>query len=105
MRVRRGQAQRNGVGKRFDRALPSASRTIQGTEESRVRRVAENVDRQDSEVRAAGAREVLERDRMNDSAKTDPLRVLRDDADGIATLTLNRPAQYNAIDSAMLDEL
>ena len=42
---------------------------------------------------------------MNDSAKTDPPRVLRDDADGIATLTLNRPAQYNAIDSAMLDEL
>jgi len=32
-------------------------------------------------------------------------RVLRADAGGIATLTLNRPAQFNAIDSAMLDEL
>ena len=42
---------------------------------------------------------------MNDIAKTNPPRVLRDDAGGIATLTLNRPAQYNAIDSAMLDEL
>ena len=31
--------------------------------------------------------------------------LLRDDSDGIATLTLNRPAQYNALSSAMLDEL
>ncbi len=29
----------------------------------------------------------------------------RDDADGIATLTLNRPAQYNALSEAMLTEL
>ena len=28
--------------------------------------------------------------------------ILRDDADGIATLTLNRPAQFNAINGAML---
>jgi enoyl-CoA hydratase/carnithine racemase len=31
--------------------------------------------------------------------------VLRTDADGIATLTLNRPAQFNAIDSALLGAL
>ncbi|MEP7184095.1 MAG: enoyl-CoA hydratase [Betaproteobacteria bacterium] len=31
--------------------------------------------------------------------------VLRDDAGGIATLTLNRPAQFNAINGAMLDAL
>lgn len=31
--------------------------------------------------------------------------VLRDDVDGVATLTLNRPAQFNAINSAMLAEL
>ncbi len=31
--------------------------------------------------------------------------VLRSDADGIATLTLNRPRQFNAISLAMLDEL
>jgi enoyl-CoA hydratase/carnithine racemase len=32
-------------------------------------------------------------------------RVLRSDAGGVATLTLNRPAQFNAIDSAMLEAL
>jgi len=42
---------------------------------------------------------------MNDIANTDSPRLLRADAAGIATLTLNRPAQYNAIDSAMLDDL
>ena len=31
--------------------------------------------------------------------------VLRADADGIATLTLNRPAQFNAVNGAMLDAL
>ncbi len=31
--------------------------------------------------------------------------LLRDDAGGIATLTLNRPAQYNALSEAMLTEL
>ena len=31
--------------------------------------------------------------------------VLRSDADGVATLTLNRPAQFNAISMAMLDTL
>ncbi len=31
--------------------------------------------------------------------------LLRDDRDGIATLTLNRPQQYNALSSAMLAEL
>jgi enoyl-CoA hydratase/carnithine racemase len=35
---------------------------------------------------------------------TQPL-VLRDDADGVATLTLNRPAQFNAINGAMLDAM
>jgi len=36
-------------------------------------------------------------------ASADPL--LRSDADGVATLTLNRPRQFNAIDDAMLDRL
>ena len=31
--------------------------------------------------------------------------LLRDDNDGITTLTLNRPAQYNALSGEMLDEL
>jgi enoyl-CoA hydratase/carnithine racemase len=41
---------------------------------------------------------------MNDTALV-PSTLLREDAEGIATLTLNRPAQYNAIDSAMLTAL
>jgi len=42
------------------------------------------------------------------NARTDAIaeaRVLRAYAGGVATLTLNRPAQFNAIDSAMLDAL
>ncbi|UCH74417.1 MAG: enoyl-CoA hydratase [Rhodospirillales bacterium] len=31
--------------------------------------------------------------------------LLRDDSDGVATLTLNRPQQYNALSEAMLDAL
>lgn len=37
-------------------------------------------------------------------AAVQPL-ILRQDADGIATITLNRPAQFNAINGAMLTEL
>ncbi len=36
---------------------------------------------------------------------TDEPILLRDDADGIATLTLNRPTQYNALSEALLTEL
>jgi enoyl-CoA hydratase/carnithine racemase len=35
---------------------------------------------------------------------SDPL-LLRDDRDGIRTLTLNRPAQFNALSEALIDEL
>src|SRR5262249_9612397 len=31
--------------------------------------------------------------------------ILRSDADGIATLTLNRPAQFNAINATMLEQM
>jgi enoyl-CoA hydratase/carnithine racemase len=41
---------------------------------------------------------------MNDAVRTEAA-LLREDADGVATLTLNHPAKYNAIDSAMLGEL
>ena len=36
---------------------------------------------------------------------TDSSILLRDDRDGIVTLTLNRPAQYNALSGELLDEL
>ncbi len=39
-----------------------------------------------------------------DELTTDTL-LLRDDRDGITTLTLNRPAQYNALSSELLDAL
>ncbi|HUL42628.1 MAG TPA: enoyl-CoA hydratase [Burkholderiales bacterium] len=38
------------------------------------------------------------------TASSDPLVLLRD-ADGVVTLTLNRPAQFNALSSALLTEL
>jgi len=41
---------------------------------------------------------------MSHSQESDAL-VLRNDADGIATLTLNRPNQYNALSKAMLTAL
>ncbi|MCC7327378.1 MAG: enoyl-CoA hydratase [Burkholderiales bacterium] len=39
---------------------------------------------------------------MNTAHDAMPPSVLREDKDGIATLTLNRPAQFNAINSAVL---
>ena len=41
---------------------------------------------------------------MNDTGQVQAT-LLRADADGVTTLTLNRPMQYNAINSAMLDAL
>ena len=41
-------------------------------------------------------------DQLTDSAE--PI-LLREDDQGVVTLTLNRPAQYNALSSAMLDAL
>jgi enoyl-CoA hydratase/carnithine racemase len=40
-----------------------------------------------------------------DSLSDQPAPVLRHDADGIATLTLNRPAQYNTLSRATIDAL
>jgi enoyl-CoA hydratase/carnithine racemase len=42
---------------------------------------------------------------MNAPHEAGALRVLREDADGVATLTLNRPQQFNALDGATLDAL
>jgi enoyl-CoA hydratase/carnithine racemase len=39
------------------------------------------------------------------AASTEPDVLLREDAGGVATLTLNRPGQYNALSSALLDAL
>lgn len=42
---------------------------------------------------------------MSEMPQNESQILLRDDSDGIATLTLNRPQQYNALSSAMLGEL
>jgi enoyl-CoA hydratase/carnithine racemase len=42
---------------------------------------------------------------MNAPREAAAMRVLREDAGGIATLTLNRPQQFNALDGATLDAL
>jgi enoyl-CoA hydratase/carnithine racemase len=43
-------------------------------------------------------------DQIVDGVAKDPI-LLREDSDGITTLTLNRPAQYNALSADMLDAL
>jgi enoyl-CoA hydratase/carnithine racemase len=43
-------------------------------------------------------------DQIVDGAAKDPI-LLRKDSDGITTLTLNRPAQYNALSADLLDAL
>lgn len=40
-----------------------------------------------------------------ETARPDTALVVREDAGGIATLTLNRPDQYNALSDALLDDL
>ena len=43
-------------------------------------------------------------DTTANATSTEPL-LLRDDANGISTLTLNRPKQFNALSMALLDAL
>src|SRR4030095_15339908 len=110
LRVRRDQTRRRDQRGGADRALPKGSRPLQGSEEGRVRRITEDIDRKDPEIPAARACEIDERDRIGggmNAPHDDALEaaVLREDASGIATLTLNRPEQFNAIRGAMLQEL
>ena len=65
VRVRGAQGRRSGDRGGTDRPLPGAARAVQGAEEDRFRRAAEDVDRQDPEVHAARAGEVGDRDRVN----------------------------------------
>src|SRR5207244_6243420 len=71
-----------------------------------IRRAAEDLDRQDPEVRAARAREIDHRDRyMSAIPKSEASILLREDRDGVCTLTLNRPAQMNLLTTEMLEAL
>src|SRR3954471_22742997 len=106
VRVRRAQGGRQGDRERADRVLPGAARALQGAAGHRVRRAAEDLHRQDPEVRAARESEIDERDRhVSAIPRPDESILLRDDREGVCTLTLNRPGQMNLLTTEMLDAL
>ena len=71
---------------------------VQGAARGGVRRAAQDLDRQDPEVRAAREGQVHRRDRhMSAVPQADQPVLLREDRDGICTLTLNRPQQMNLL--------
>src|SRR5207248_6131895 len=62
--------------------------------------------RQDPEIRAARAGEVCQGDRhVSAIPKSEQSILLREDHDGICTLTMNRPAQMNLLTTEMLEAL
>src|SRR5205085_6533256 len=88
------------------RLLPAAPRALQGAARGGVRRAAQDLDRQDPEVHAAREGEVDQRDRhMSAVPKTDQPILLREDRDGVCTLTMNRPQQMNLLTTEMLSAL
>ena len=86
------------------RALPRAAwRSFKAPQRGGVRRAAEDLDRQDPEVRAAREGEVHRRHRhMSAVPQPDQPVLLREDRDGICTLTINRPQQMNLLTGEML---
>ena len=68
VRVRGAEARRVGDRRRAHRALPVAARALQGAEEGDLLRPAEDLHRQDPEVRAAREGEVDGGDRVTKSA-------------------------------------
>src|SRR5437588_12567213 len=106
VRVRRAQGGRQSDRARADGVLPHAARALQGAARDRLRRAAEDLDRQDPEVRAARQGEIDQRDRhMSAIPKSDESILLREDRDGVCTLTLNRPTQMNLLTTEMLEAL
>src|SRR5437762_6332322 len=106
VRVRRAQGGRQSDRARADGVLPHAARALQGAARDRLRRAAEDLDRQDPEVRAAREGEIDERDRhMSAIPRPDDSILLREDRDGVCTLMLNRPGQMNLLTAEMLDAL
>src|SRR5438067_10710351 len=106
VRVRRAQGGRQSDRARADGVLPHAARALQGAARDRLRRAAEDLDRQDPEVRAAREGEIDERDRhMSAIPRPDDSILLREDRDGVCTLTLNRPGQLNPPITRLLEAL
>src|SRR5262249_37491613 len=86
--------------------LPPAPGEVQGAARGGVRRAAEDLHRQDPEVRAARESQVHLRHRhMSAVPQSDQPLLLREDRDGVCTLTLNRPHQMNLLTSAMIAAL
>ena len=79
---------------------------VQGAARGGVRRAAEDLDRQDPEIRPAREGQVHRRHRyMSAVPQAKQPVLLREDRDGICTLTLNRPQQMNLLTGEMLSAL
>ena len=96
-------------------ALPPVPAGVQDAEEDRVRRTAEDLDREDPEVHAAAAGEVrlghrclaegVDHECSGSPPIADPYVLNERDDRGVVTLTLNRPQQFNALSEEMLSAL
>ena len=94
------------LGERDHRVLPPAPGQVQGAARRGVRRAAQDLHGQDPEIPAARESQVHFRHRhMSAVPQADQPYLLREDRDGICTLTLNRPQQMNLLTSEMLSAL
>src|SRR4029453_15072462 len=106
VRVRGNEARPRGDGTGSHRVLQTASGPLQGAAGRDLRRAAQDLHWKDPKIHVAREGEIRQGDRqMSAVPQTEPAVLLREDRDGICTLTMNRPARMNLLTREMLNAL